>query len=50
LHGRKVKAGETFGAAYLVGYFDDIPAMEQAYDRYRGTRALVLQGGKLHLK
>ena len=28
LHGRPVKAGETFGAAYLVGWFDDIAAME----------------------
>ena len=37
LNGKKVKAGESFGAAYVVGYFDDIPAMEKTYDRYRGT-------------
>jgi hypothetical protein len=35
LHARKVKAGESFGASYVVGYFDDIPAMEEVYDRYR---------------
>ena len=40
LHGRKVKAGETFGAAYLVGYFDDIPAMYEAYDRYKSSRRI----------
>jgi hypothetical protein len=50
LHGRKVKAGESFGAAYLVGYFDDIPAMEQAYDRHRGARNIILENGKCVLK
>jgi len=37
LHGRKVKAGETFGASYIVGYFDGIPAMQEVYDRYRSV-------------
>jgi len=37
LHGRKVKAGETLGASYIVGYFDDIPAMQEVYDRYRSV-------------
>src|SRR4030095_13234123 len=46
LHGKKVKAGETFGAAYVVGYFDDIPAMEKLYDRYKGkTRIEVTKDG-----
>jgi hypothetical protein len=40
LHGKKVKAGETFGAAYIVGWFDDVAAMEQVYDRYKGKRKL----------
>ncbi len=40
LHGRKVKAGETFGAAYVVGYFDDLKAMEAAYDRHKGARGI----------
>jgi hypothetical protein len=35
LHGHRVKAGEAFGASYVVGYFDDIPAMHEVYDRYR---------------
>ncbi len=38
--GRSIKAGEKFGAAYLVGYFDSIDAMKQAYDRYKGHSAL----------
>jgi hypothetical protein len=40
LHGKKVKAGETFGAAYVVGWFDDIKEMEKVYDRYKGARIL----------
>lgn len=38
LHGKAVKAGETFGAAYIVGYFDDIAEMQRVYDRYKGGR------------
>jgi hypothetical protein len=40
LHGKAVKAGETFGAAYIVGYFDDIAEMERVYDRYTGARRI----------
>jgi hypothetical protein len=49
LHRRKVKAGESFGAAYVVGYFDDIPKMEKAYDRYKGSRAILIRDGKFQL-
>ena len=42
LHGRKVKAGETFGAAYVVGYFDDVKSMETTYDQYKGSRKIEL--------
>ncbi len=50
LHGRKVKAGETFGAAYIVGYFDDIASMHATYDRYKGPRSLEIANGKWQLK
>jgi hypothetical protein len=40
IHGRPTKAGDTFSAAHIVGYFDDIPAMHKVYDRYRGHTAL----------
>jgi hypothetical protein len=45
-----VKAGEKFGAAYVVGYFDDIPEMEKIYDRHKGKRTLVIEKGTFHLK
>jgi len=47
LHGRKVKAGETFGAAYIVGWFDDIKEMEKVYDRFKGTKAVLVKDGKV---
>jgi hypothetical protein len=40
VHGRPVKAGETFQATHLVGYFDDIDAMHAAYEQYRGKTRL----------
>jgi hypothetical protein len=42
LHGRPVKAGETFGAAYIVGWFDSLEEMHRVYDQHKGkTRLLV---------
>jgi hypothetical protein len=50
LHRRKVKAGETFGAAYAVGYFDDIPSMEKVCDQYKNCKVLTLRHGKFGLE
>jgi hypothetical protein len=50
LHGKKVRAGESFGAAYVIGYFDDIPTAEQVYDRYKGARAIVIEGGRFRVE
>ncbi|MFN4258822.1 MAG: hypothetical protein ACK4RK_05960 [Gemmataceae bacterium] len=50
LHGRNVVAGETFGAAYVVGWFDDLDEMHRVYDRYQGARALTVSDGKWQLK
>lgn len=50
IHGRRVRAGETFGAAYVVGFFDGIPEMEKVYDAYKGVRAIVLEGGTFRLE
>jgi len=41
IHGKRVKAGESFSAAHIVGYFDSIDAMHQVYDRYKGHTALT---------
>ena len=49
LHRRPVKAGESFGAAYVVGFFDSIPEMNQVYDRYKGARWIALENGKWKL-
>jgi hypothetical protein len=40
IHGRPVKTGESFSAAHLVGYFDTIEEMHEAYGRYKGHTAL----------
>jgi hypothetical protein len=50
LHRKKVKAGESFGTAYVVGWFDDLADMERVYDRYRGARAIVIADGKFRLE
>lgn len=49
LHRKKVKAGDRFGAAYVVGYFDDIAEMEKVYDQYKGARGIVIEDGKYRL-
>jgi hypothetical protein len=38
--GRPIKAGESFSAAFIVGYFDSMEEMHQIYDRYKGNTAL----------
>ena len=42
--GRPVKAGESFSAAFLVGYFDSIDQMHQVYDQYKGHTGLEVTG------
>lgn len=41
IHGRPVRAGESFSAAHIVGYFDTIEAMHAVYDRYKGHTGLI---------
>jgi len=50
LHGKHVRAGESFGAAYVVGYFDDIADMQRTYDRHKGAKEVVLADGAFRLK
>jgi hypothetical protein len=50
LHRKPVRAGESFGAAYVVGYFDDVPEMEKVYDRYKGKHAIVIRGNEFGLE
>jgi len=41
IHGKPIKAGQSFSAAHIVGYFDTIEDMHKLYDRYKGNTALV---------
>jgi hypothetical protein len=50
LHRRNVKAGESFGAAYVVGWFDDVAEMDKVYDRYKGANRVWIEGGKVAVK
>ena len=50
LHGRRVRAGESFGAAYAVGYFDTVAEMERLCDRYKGKRGIRVEGKKFRLE
>ena len=38
--GRPIKAGESFSAAFIVGYFDSIDEMHRAYDEHKGFTGL----------
>ncbi|NLX97954.1 MAG: hypothetical protein GXY83_17465 [Rhodopirellula sp.] len=38
--GRPIEAGESFSAAFVVGYFDSIDEMNRVYDVYRGHTGL----------
>ncbi|MFO0807946.1 MAG: hypothetical protein U0746_04945 [Gemmataceae bacterium] len=49
LHGRRVQAGEAFGAAYAVGWFDDIAGMERVADENRGVKAIAVGVDRLEL-
>jgi hypothetical protein len=50
LHGKRVRAGETFGAAYIVGYFDSIEQMHAVYDRHKGASRIVIEGKTFKMK
>jgi hypothetical protein len=41
IHGKPVKAGESFSAAHIVGYFDTIEEMHAVYDRAKGNTGLA---------
>ena len=50
MHRKQVKAGETFGAAYLIGWFDDVADMNKTYDKFRGKRTIVVKDGTFRLE
>lgn len=40
--GRPIQAGESFSAAFIVGYFDSIEEMNRVYDAHRGYTGLTV--------
>lgn len=48
--GVAVRAGHGFSAAYAVGFFDDVPAMERAYDRHKGATRVEVRDNHYKLK
>lgn len=44
--GRAVKPGDTFGAAYVIGWFDDLAAMNATYDRFQGFSGFEIGGSE----
>jgi hypothetical protein len=47
--GRPIRPGESFSAAFVVGFFDSIDQMQQVYDQYKGHTRLEVspEGWKL---
>lgn len=43
VHGKPIKAGESFSAAHIVGYFDTVEEMHKVYERYKGHTALRVE-------
>ena len=41
IHGRPVKAGQSFSAAHLVGYFDTVEEMHVVYEKHKGHTGLT---------
>lgn len=41
IHGRPTKAGDSFSAAHIVGFFDSVDEMNKTNDRYKGHTGLT---------
>ena len=48
--GRRVEAGESFGAVHLVGWFEDLSEMEQVFDTYKNATALHVEDSEWRLE
>ena len=45
IHGRPTRAGDSFSAAHVVGFFDTIEDMHAVSARYKGHTALTADAG-----
>jgi hypothetical protein len=48
--GRPIKPGESFSAAFVVGFFDSIEEMDRVYDQYRGGKQVTADASGWQLK
>jgi hypothetical protein len=49
IHGRPTKAGDSFSAAHIVGYFDTIDEMHAVYEQNKGHTALIADESRWRL-
>jgi hypothetical protein len=50
IHGKPTKAGDSFSAAHIVGYFDSIEEMHEVYQQHKGHTALEADESGWRLK
>jgi hypothetical protein len=50
VYGKPIKAGGSFSAAHIVGYFDDIEEMKALYEQHKGHTALAADEGGWRLE
>lgn len=43
VYGKPIRAGQSFSAAHLVGYFDSIDQMHATYQEYRGHTGIAIE-------
>jgi len=48
--GRPIKTGESFSAAYIIGYIDAIEERERTYDEHSGHSSLEVSDSGWKLK
>ena len=48
--GRPIKAGESFSAAFIVGYFDSVEEMHAVYDEHKGHTTVEVDDTGWRLK
>lgn len=50
VYGKPIRAGQSFSAAHIVGYFDTIDQMHELYEQYRGNTVLAADGNGWRLE
>jgi len=48
--GKRIRAGDSFSAAFIVGYFDTIEEMHRIYDEHAGANLLEVDSGGWRLR